>query len=109
MDRSNVIKLVGKSFVQDTIGQYRPTESLREVYCDVRSITRAEWYDAGRKGFQPDFSIVMFAPDYEGEDELIFDGRRYSIYRTYIGQNETIELYCQSIGGLKQNGEENQP
>lgn len=107
MDRSSTIKLIGKAYAQDAIGQYIPTPTERQAYCDVRSITRAEWYDAGRNGFKPDISFTMFAPDYHGEDEVEWEGKRYSVYRTYIGQNESVELYCQSIGGLKQNGKEN--
>lgn len=102
MDRSNTILLVAKTYDQNEIGAFMPVKTERKVYCDVRSITRAEWYDAGRQGFKPEIAFVMFAPDYRGEDEVIFNGHRYSIYRTYIAQNEIIELYCQDIGGLKQ-------
>lgn len=103
MDRSNVINLISKTYAADSIGQYKPELSAREVYCDVRSITRAEWYDAGRQGFKPDISFVMFAPDYQGEDLIEWNGRRYSVYRTYIAQNEALELYCQDIGGIEQD------
>lgn len=103
MDRSNVINLISKTYAADSIGQYKPELSAREVYCDVRSITRAEWYDAGRQGFKPDISFVMFAPDYQGEDLIEWNGRKYSVYRTYIAQNEALELYCQDIGGIEQD------
>ena len=102
MDRSSVIFLVSKSYEQNEIGAFIPVTTERKVYCDVRSITRAEWYDAGRQGFKPELAFVMYAPDYKGEDEVIYRNHRYSIYRTYIAQNEIIELYCQDIGGLKQ-------
>ena len=107
MDRSNIIFLIRKTYTQNSFGQFETVNEKRQVFCDVRSITRAEWYDAGRNGFKPDLSFVMFAPDYHGEDEIEFEGHKYSVYRTYIGQNESIELYCQDIGGLKQNEEEN--
>lgn len=106
MDRSNVIYLVSKSYTQNSIGAFIPVNTERMVYCDVRSITRTEWYDAGRQGFKPELMFVMFAPDYHGEDELLFNGHRYGIYRTYIAQNESIELYCEDKGGLKQQEEE---
>lgn len=102
MDRSSVIFLVSKSYEQNEIGAFIPVTTERKVYCDVRSITRAEWYDAGRQGFKPDISFVMFAPDYQGEDEVEYNSRKYSIYRTYLAQNEALELYCQSIGGVAQ-------
>lgn len=106
MDRSNVIYLVSKTYEQNSIGAFIPVRTERMVFCDVQSITRAEWYDAGRSGFKPDISFIMFGPDYNGEDEVIFNGVKYSIYRTYIGRNETLELYCQKIGGIAQNEQE---
>lgn len=109
MDRSNVIYLISKAYAQNSIGAFIPVKTKRMVYCDVRSITRAEWYDAGRQGLKPDYSFVMFAPDYQGENELLFNGVRYSIYRTYLAQNETIELYCQKIGGLRQDEPTGEP
>lgn len=109
MDRSNVINLISKTYDVDSIGQYVPILSKRQVYCDVRSITRAEWYDAGRQGFKPDISFVMFAPDYQGEDLIEWNSRKYSVYRTYIAQNETLELYCQDIGGIEQAEPEPEP
>ena len=104
MDRSRTIWLLKKDYQKDSIGNFQEILTKRKVYCDVRSITRAEWYDAGRQGFKPDFMVTMFAPDYRGEDELELDGKKYEIYRTYIAQNESIELYCQEIGGIVQNG-----
>ena len=100
MDRSNVIKLIKETCTKDSIGQYVPTESERQVYCDVRSVTRTEWFDAGRDGMQPAYVFYMFGPDYEGEKIIEFDGKRYGVYRTYIGRNEIIELYTEEKGGI---------
>lgn len=100
MDRSNVIKLIKEICTQDSIGQFVPVETSRQVYCDVRSITRTEWFEAGRNGMQPAFAFIMFGPDYEGEKIIEFNGKRYGIYRTYIGRNDTIELYAEEKGGL---------
>lgn len=100
MDQSNVINLISEVQAQDDIGQFVSTEISRQVYCDVRSITRAEWFDAGRNGMQPALIFVMFAPDYEGEKIVEYNGNRYGIYRTYVGRNERIELYAEPKGGL---------
>lgn len=100
MDRSTVIKLISKTYSQDSIGQYVYTETEREVFCDVRSITRVEWFDAGRNGMQPVYIFTMFEPDYAGEKIVEYGGNRYGVYRTYRSRNETIELYVEEKGGL---------
>ena len=41
----------------------------------------------------------MFAPDYEGEELAEIDGVRYGVYRTYLGSNESIELYLERKTG----------
>lgn len=100
MDRSNIINLISESYTKDEIGQYVTTETSRLVYCDVRSVSRAEWFDAGRNGMQPTYIFIMFAPDYHGEQIVEYSGKRYGVYRTYVGRNEKIEIYVEEKGGL---------
>lgn len=100
MDRSDVIKLISETYTQDEIGQYISQETERTVFCDVRSVSRSEWFNAGRDGLQPELMFVMFAPDYQGEKIVEYKGSRYGIYRTYVGRNEQIELYAEAKGGL---------
>lgn len=100
MYRSDIIKLISETFTQDEIGQYISQETEREVFCEVRSVTRSEWFNAGRDGLQPEFMFIMFAPDYFGEKIVEYKGVRYGIYRTYVGRNEQIELYAEAKGGL---------
>lgn len=106
MDRSNIISLISEKHSQDSIGQFISEEVKRDVYCDVRSISRAEWFDAGRNGLQPTYVFTMFAPDYNGEKIVEFECQRYGIYRTYRARNEQIELYVESKGGLYEQGED---
>ena len=100
MDGSNVIKLIKETKSQDEIKQWISVETERQVYCDVRSVSRAEWFDAGREGLKPSLVFIMFAPDYEGEKIVEYSGKRYGVYRTYVGRNERIELYVEEKGGL---------
>lgn len=101
MDRSNVITLISQSFEPDEIGQPVPTESMRDVYCDVASVSQNEWYEAGNRGFRPELKITMFLYDYNNETIVAFEGKRYAIYRTYITKkSECIELYLQEKAGI---------
>lgn len=99
MDRSDVCNLIAVTKAQDDYGVWRTTETSREVFCQVDSVTRAEFFDGGRNGLNPQFRITMFVADYEDEPIVEYNGKRYSIYRTYLNRTDTIELYVERKGG----------
>lgn len=100
MDKSRVLTLIGVTYTADSIGQQIAEETSREVYCGVSSVSASEWFEAGRTGLKPEYRVTMFAPDYQGEQIAELDGVRYGIYRTYLGGNETIELYLERKVGV---------
>lgn len=100
MDKSSSIKLIKEIQTQDEIGQYITSESIKEVFCNVKSITRTEWFEAGRSGFKPALMFIIFEYDYEGESIVEYQGKRYGVYRTYIARDEQMELYVQEMGGI---------
>lgn len=100
MDRSDVITLVAQSYAADAIGQQIATETTRDVFCQLSSVTQSEWFEAGRAGLKAEYRATMFAPDYDGEEIAIVNNRRYGIYRTFLGKNETIELYLERKAGV---------
>ena len=99
MDRSNIIKLIATTKTQNEFGVWVTAETEREVFCDVSSVTRAEFFDGGRNGLNPEYVFTMFFGDYEGETILEYSGKRYAIYRTYQANTDTIELYAERKGG----------
>lgn len=99
MDRSNVLTLIGKTKTQNDYGVWVETETSRDVFCDVSSVTRAEFFDGGRNGLNPEYVFTMFFGDYEGETVCEFNGKRYAIYRTYHAKTDVIELYAERKGG----------
>ena len=46
----------------------------------------------------------MFFGDYCGERDVVYHGKAYSVYRTYKGRKDEIELYVERKGGT--NGKE---
>lgn len=100
MDKSRVLTLINKSYQKDEIGQLIPVETRRDVYCNVSSISASEWFEAGRAGMNPEYRVTMFVYDYQGEDIAELNGVRYGIYRTYLGSNESIELYLEKKAGV---------
>lgn len=100
MDRSAVIKLIAETKTKNEYGVFGDTKTTsREVYAQVQSVTRAEFFDAGRNGLNPEFEFTMFFGDYEGEKLVEYNGNTYAVYRTYQGRNDTIELYVERKGG----------
>lgn len=100
MDRSDVVTLVAEAQTQDTYGVWRSTETRRDVFCAVDSITRAEFFDAGRSGLNPEYRITMFFGDYNGERTIIYNGKAYGVYRTYHARTDVLELYVERKGGV---------
>ena len=100
MDRSRVLTLIEEAYKPDTLGQLIPTETRRDVYCNLASVSASEWFEGGRSGMNPEYRATMFSPDYNGEQIAELDGVRYGIYRTYLGRNETVELYLEKKAGV---------
>lgn len=99
MDRSDVIYLLTPKATKTPQGVTVKTYTERLIFCRVRSISRAEFFDAGRNGLNPDFEFVIFAGDYNGERLVRYNGDTYAVYRTYYGDNDNLELYVQREGG----------
>jgi SPP1 family predicted phage head-tail adaptor len=100
----DVMKLISTTTGKDENGITRTTYGEpREVMCQVDSITRAEFFEAGRNGLNPEFKFRMFFGDYHGERVVEYHGLRYSIYRTYHGRGDIIELYAERRGGTNGN------
>ena len=101
MDRSNVVTLVMQKFKQDNIGQMIATETMHNVFCNVRSVSRSEFFAAGQIGLTPDYELTMFLYDYDGEKIAVFENNRYAVYRTYRNDSDYITLYLQRETGVE--------
>ena len=99
MKGSNVAYLVEASYKRNVYGIMERTETERKVYCRITSVSGAEWFEGGRNGINPEFRVVMFKFDYQGENIMKIGGVYYTIYRTYQGTQDTIELYLEKRKG----------
>lgn len=99
MDRSTPIYLVSETYTEDAYGVLQPTTTERLVYANVSDVTRAEWFEGGRNGLNPELKFTMFAPDYQGEEVVKHKGNRYHVYRTYHARTDVLELYVERNKG----------
>ena len=105
MDRSEVLTLIGQTKQQDDFGVWRTSETRRDVFCNVSSVSASEFFDGGRNGLNPEFRFTMFFGDYQGERSVEFKGKAYAVYRTYQARTDELELYVERQGGT--NGKSN--
>lgn len=118
-----IITLISKTSQKDDYGRTVPTETTRDVFAQIDSVSRAEFFAAGQNGLNPEYRFTVFSGEYTGEREADYNGVRYSIYRTYqpsayvrhdnskthegsisrntnSGNNDRIELYASRKVGI---------
>lgn len=93
--------LIGYAYTMNVRKQQTKTETRTQIFAKKESVSRAEFYNGGKAGLQPEFRLTTAIIDYNGELEVELDGLRYGIYRTYNVSKDYIELYCEKKGGLQ--------
>lgn len=69
------------------------TETARTVFCTVQSVTRSEYYTALNAGIMPEFVFKLtLAEDYQRERFLRYRGQKFRVVRTYVTQDDGIEI-----------------
>lgn len=91
--------LVQEINTKDEYGMTETAYTERTVLCEVHSVTRQEFFEAGRNGMNPEYQMTVFDADYQGERVCKYKGNTYGIYRTYR-TGDWIELYIERKGGL---------
>jgi SPP1 family predicted phage head-tail adaptor len=92
MNRAHKIKLIGKTYTEDDIGQQIPTETERNVFAYIRDVSQTE---SARpiEGLTPSKVFDVHVTEYENEEDVEYKGVRYRIYRTYLNDDSRMELY----------------
>lgn len=107
MALSDVILLVSVTASErDPNGVPIEVETNRQIYCKVTSVSQSEFFGGGRNGLKPELKFQIFAGDYQDEPVVVYKGRRYAVYRTYlVPGTDRLELYTERKGGT--NGQKN--
>lgn len=98
VEMNNVCALVKTAKTKNAFGVLEDNETSRDVFCGVSSVGAKEFFDAGRNGLNPELRFIIPLLDYDDERIVLYNGKRYGVYRTYVN-NEQIELYTQRKGG----------
>lgn len=96
---TDVITLISQEITLDDYGNEETTDTENTVFCEVASITQTEFYAAADTQLNPEFRFTVFFGDYNGEQIVIYNGVRYSIYRIYR-TGDDLELYVERKIGV---------
>lgn len=79
-----------------------PTEKRRKTYCEEKSLSMSETYQARSSGFSPTIRLVLPQDfEYRGETLCEYKGERYEIIRDYRDEKtgDSTELTLQRVRG----------
>ncbi len=79
----------------------RPAETRRKTYCEEKSVSMSEKYQAKASGLAPEIRLVL-PQDFEYRKESLceYEGERYEIVRDYRDDKTNgTELTLQRISG----------
>lgn len=93
MNKAAKIALLTKQYTQDPVGEWIETYTKSNVFAYVESVSMNEFFQAGQQGFKPEFRFLTWATEYDDEEELEYNDKIYSIYRTYSRDDGRVELY----------------
>lgn len=94
MKRYDVVEIIEESPTVHGVFE-EPVQQTRQLFVEVRSVSRSEWYTANAQNIQADIVFVLTVDaDYQGEKELYFHDRKYRVIRTYMSE-DGIELTCE--------------
>ena len=95
----DVVTLISVTGGTDADGYPQVTESATEVYADVKSVKRSEFWLAHQSNVEMAIAVYIRSCDYNGERLLKYDGVRYRVERAYSKNGEDLELNCSENKG----------
>lgn len=90
----DVVELISITATEDADGYITEMETRTEVFADAQSVKREEFYKGLQAGVELNTTFIIRACDFDSQKHLEFDGKRYTIVRTYTKDGEMLELNC---------------
>lgn len=88
--------LISTSVTSDSIGVQTETKTEVEVpLTKIEDIYANEFYEANELGYKPELRLRLSALNYNGEKELKYGGKDYTIIRTQDVSADEIIIVCE--------------
>ena len=94
MNFNDVIELIAVTYEKDSINQDVEKETPRTVFCNRRSISQSEFFQAGNIGIRTSHKFILNLWDYNNETLIRYKGDVFHVYRTFE-TGDYIELYVE--------------
>ena len=75
-------------------------DQRRTIFAEREAITQHEYVAAGQKDIKPAHKFIVWAFEYEGETDIEYNGKSYTVYRTFE-KGDKVELYAEERGGRR--------
>lgn len=83
-----------------SVGSSADEDVRTAVFAEVAPVGRDEYEAAGQQGMKAEYKFTVWAAEYDGQEEVEYNGRRLSIYRTYGARDDDkTELYAAERAG----------
>lgn len=104
MEYQEIIYLVSNTKEEDEIGNIITSSfQLNKIYAKKQSVRTNEFYSAVETGLTPSIEFVIKRLDYDGQTELEWNNKRYSVIRTVDPKNKfDIVLVCARKIGINE-------
>ena len=90
----DIITLRAEIIGQDADGYPTTTYDDVEVYANKKSVVRAEFYPAFAVGIEAKIAFEVRSEDYDGQKDILHEGKAYEVIRSYQKGEGIVELTC---------------
>ena len=77
---------------RDSLGNKITERKETEVFCNINSVDRSQFYDASARGYKPSFVITINDFEYSNQNKVRLNNVDYEVIRTYLLDGGLIEL-----------------
>lgn len=93
----DVVQLKNVTYTTNEYGDHIGAGTNNTVFANQKSVRQSEFYQAHATGLKPEIMFEVRAVDYEGQPQLVHNGKTYNIIRTFSANGEIMELVCSGI------------
>lgn len=73
------------------------------VFCEYRSISYKEFYQAQSAGFKPELTLKLSVFDYDGQEFIEYDGEKYTVLKDYHIADDPDTVLVTLVKGIKKD------
>lgn len=95
VSKDDVCFLMSSTIIVDELLQEIEVTLPELVYCATSSIGQREFSASMQVGLKAERTIIIDHEEYDGQKEVEYNRKKYSIYRTFVRDDGNIELYCE--------------